>query len=215
MKLHTFFRSSASYRVRIALNLKQLPYEAAAVHLSRNGGEQHSSKFQALNPQQLLPVLQDGGEVFTQSLAILEYLEERYPNPALLPDSAAGRARVRALALMIACEIHPLNNLRVLQYLSEQLHVDAEQKHRWYQHWVGVGLAALEKRLAQDACTGRFCHGDTPGMADCCLVPQIYNAQRFECDLSGFPTVMRIFDECMGLEAFAAASPARQFDAAW
>ncbi|MFC3109310.1 maleylacetoacetate isomerase [Undibacterium arcticum] len=214
MKLHTFFRSSASYRVRIALNLKQLPYEAVAVHLSKNGGEQHSSEFQALNPQELLPVLQDEGEVLTQSLAILEYLEERYPNPALLPDSTAGRARVRALSLMIACEIHPLNNRRVLQYLSEQLHVDAEQKNRWYRHWVGLGLAALEKRLAQDACTGRFCHGDTPGMADCCLVPQIYNAQRFECDLSAFPTVMRIFDECMGLEAFAAAGPARQFDAA-
>ena len=214
MKLHTFFRSSASYRVRIALNLKQLPYDAVAIHLSKNGGEQHGSEFAALNAQQLLPVLQDEGLVLTQSLAILEYLDEAYPNNPLLPDGAAARARVRSLALMIACEIHPLNNLRVLQYLGEQLQVDAQQKTRWYRHWVALGLAALENRLARDAATGRFCHGDKPGMADACLVPQIYNAQRFECDLSAYPTVMRIGDACMALEAFSAASPERQFDAA-
>ena len=214
MKLHTFFRSSASYRVRIALNLKQLPYDAVAIHLSKNGGEQHGSEFVALNAQELLPVLQDEGLVLTQSLAILEYLDETCPDFPLLPDNAAERARVRSLSLMIACEIHPLNNLRVLQYLSGELKVDAEQKQRWYQHWVGLGLAALENRLVRDAATGRFCHGDVPGMADCCLVPQIYNAQRFACDLSAFPTVMRIFDACMALEAFSAASPERQFDAA-
>jgi maleylacetoacetate isomerase len=214
MQLHTFFRSSASYRVRIALNLKAIDYDAVAVHLSRNGGEQFAAAFDALNPQHLLPVLVDDGLVLNQSLAILEYLDEIHPEVALLPPDAAGRARVRALSQMIACDIHPLNNLRVLNYLSQELKLDAAQKDAWYRHWVALGLEAFEAALARSADTGRFCHGDTPGMADCCLAPQVFNAQRFECDMAAYPTLMRIYGACMELEAFGAASPARQFDAA-
>jgi maleylacetoacetate isomerase len=213
MQLYTFFRSSASYRVRIALNLKGLAADALPVHLSKNGGEQHAPDFQALNPQQLVPVLVDDPLVLTQSLAILDYLDETRPAIPLLPADAAGRARVRALSQMIACDIHPLNNLRVLQYLTDKLKLDTAQKNAWYQHWVALGLEALETRLAREPDTGRFCHGDTPGMADCCLAPQIYNAQRFDCDLSAYPTVMRIYGACMELEAFQAASPGRQSDA--
>jgi maleylacetoacetate isomerase/maleylpyruvate isomerase len=214
MKLYTFFRSSASYRVRIALNLKGIAHEAAAVHLSRNGGEQFDPPFDLLNPQHLVPVLDDDGHVLIQSLAILEYLDETHPGGPLLPADARGRARVRSLSQMIACDIHPLNNLRVLNYLSQELEIDATQKDAWYRHWVGLGLSAFESALARSGDTGRFCHGDAPGMADCCLVPQVFNAQRFECDMSGYPTLMRIHDTCMELEAFQRASPARQFDAA-
>ncbi|MET0856176.1 MAG: maleylacetoacetate isomerase [Telluria sp.] len=214
MQLHTYFRSSASYRVRIALNLKSIGYEAVAVHLGRDGGEQFGAVFAALNPQHLLPVLVDNGLVLNQSLAILEYLDETHPAAPLLPTDAAGRARVRALSQMIACDIHPLNNLRVLNYLSRELDVGTAKKDAWYRHWVGLGLASIEATLARSAATGRFCHGDTPGMADCCLVPQVFNAQRFECDMSAYPTLMRINDGCMELEAFQAASPPRQFDAA-
>jgi maleylacetoacetate isomerase len=214
MQLHTFFRSSASYRVRIALNLKGIAYDPAAVHLSRNGGEQFGAAFDALNPQHLVPVLVDGGAVLTQSLAILEYIDETHPQTPLLPAHAAGRARVRALSQMIACDIHPLNNLRVLNYLSRELQVDAASKDAWYRHWVALGLAAFESVLARSSDTGLFCHGDTPGMADCCLIPQVFNAQRFECDMAGYPTLMRINDACMELDAFQRASPARQPDAA-
>jgi maleylacetoacetate isomerase len=214
MQLHTFFRSSASYRVRIALNLKGIAYDPAAVHLSRDGGEQFGAAFDALNPQHLVPVLVDGGAVLTQSLAILEYIDETHPRTPLLPAHAAGRARVRALSQMIACDIHPLNNLRVLNYLSRELQVDAAKKDAWYRHWVALGLAAFESALARGSDTGRFCHGDTPGMADCCLIPQVFNAQRFECDMAGYPTMMRINDACMELDAFQRASPARQPDAA-
>ncbi len=214
MQLHTFFRSSASYRVRIALNLKAIGYDAVAVHLSRNGGEQFAAAFDVLNPQHLLPVLVDDGLVLNQSLAILEYLDETHPEVALLPPDAAGRARVRALSQMIACDIHPLNNLRVLNYLTQELKIDAAQKDTWYRHWVALGLAAFEAALVRSEDTGRFCHGDTPGMADCCLAPQVFNAQRFECDMAPYPTLMRIYGACMELEAFQAASPARQFDAA-
>jgi maleylacetoacetate isomerase len=214
MQLHTFFRSSASYRVRIALNLKGIAYDPAAVHLSRDGGEQFGAAFDALNPQHLVPVLVDGGAVLTQSLAILEYIDETHPQTPLLPAHAAGRARVRALSQMIACDIHPLNNLRVLNYLSRELQVDAAKKDAWYRHWVALGLAAFESALARGSDTGRFCHGDTPGMADCCLIPQVFNAQRFECDMAGYPTMMRINDACMELDAFQRASPARQPDAA-
>jgi maleylacetoacetate isomerase/maleylpyruvate isomerase len=214
MQLHTFFRSSASYRVRIALNLKAIGYDAVAVHLSRNGGEQFGAAFDALNPQHLVPVLVDGGEVLTQSLAIIEYIDETCPQTPLLPADAAGRARVRALSQMIACDIHPLNNLRVLNYLSQELEIGAAKKDAWYRHWVGLGLAAFESALVRSADTGRFCHGAKPGMADCCLVPQVFNAQRFECDMAGYPTLMRIHDACMDLDAFQRASPARQFDAA-
>ncbi len=213
MKLHTFYRSSASYRVRIALNLKRLNAEAGYVHLSRNGGEQFGAAFGALNPQHLLPVLEDDGLLLTQSLAIIEYLDETRPGHALLPADAAGRARVRALSLAIACDIHPLNNLRVLTYLSEELGLSAEQKTTWYRHWVTLGLQALEQQLARDEATGGFCHGETPGMADCCLVPQLYNARRFDCDLTRYPTLLDIAGRCLTLPAFQDAHPDRQEDA--
>lgn len=211
--LYTYFRSSAAFRVRIALNLKQLPYEAVAVHLLRNGGEQHQAAFKALNPEGLVPVLQDGEALLTQSMAIIEYLEECFPQPALLPSTPLERARVRALAHMIACDIHPLNNLRVLQYLTGRLQLDDNARDDWYRHWVAVGLEAVEAQLARSPDTGAFCHGDQPGMADCCLVPQIYNAQRWKCDLAPYPIIRRIVDSCMANDAFVQASPPNQFDA--
>ena len=213
MKLYSYFRSSASFRVRIALRLKGLDVEYAPVHLTRGGGEQFSPAYRALNPAGLVPALDDGGTLLTQSLAIIEYLEEKYPQPALLPAGAADRARVRALALTIACEIHPLNNLRVLGYLSKTLGVADDAKNAWYRHWVETGLATVETLLAGDARTGRYCHGETPGMADVLLVPQIFNAQRFECRLDHVPTVMRIHDACMRLPAFADSAPMKQPDA--
>jgi maleylacetoacetate isomerase len=214
MKLYTFHRSSASFRVRIALNLKGISYEALPVHLSKDGGDQNLAAFKKINPQSLVPVLiDDAGHSMNQSLAIMEYLEEAYPEPPLLPEKALDRARVRSLALAIACEIHPLNNLRVLQYLTNELSITEDQKKAWYKHWVEQGLAYFEQRLAGDRIAGRFCHGDSPTFADCCLVPQIFNAQRFECNLSAVPSAMRIFESCMELEAFQAASPARQIDA--
>lgn len=213
MKLHTYFRSSASYRVRIALNLKGLEAEHAFVHLNRNGGEQFSAAFHALNPQHLLPVFEDDGQLLTQSLAIIEYLDETRPEAPLLPRDAAGRARVRAISQAIACDIHPVNNLRVLKYLGEELKLTPEQKNTWYRHWVTLGLQALEEQLARDGGTGRFCHGDTPTMADCCLAPQLYNARRFECELSAYPTLLRIGQHCDELPAFALARPALQADA--
>jgi maleylacetoacetate isomerase len=212
MKLHTYFRSSAAYRVRIALELKGIAAEQASVHLVRNGGEQFSAAFAALSPQQLVPVLEDDDLVLSQSLAIIEYLDESRPRHPLLPPDTAGRARVRALSLAIACDLHPINNLRVLQYLSEKLGASSEQKNDWYRHWVAVGLGALEQQLVRDAATGAFCHGDTPGMADCCLVPQLYNAHRFNCDLAAYPTLLAIGRRCAALPAFERASPERQAD---
>ena len=213
MKLHTYFRSSAAYRVRIALHLKGLDYEAVPVHLVRGGGEHRQPAYLGLNPAGLVPALEDAGQVLTQSLAIVEYLEETHPQPALLPAAALDRARVRAIAQAIACDIHPVNNLRVLQYLTRELGVSEEQKNAWYRHWIGVGLQAVEAMLAGDARTGAFCHGDTPGLADCCLVPQVFNARRFGCELSAMPTVLRIADHCAGLEAFRRAAPEAQPDA--
>ncbi|MCA1246121.1 maleylacetoacetate isomerase [Massilia sp. MS-15] len=213
MKLHTYYRSSASYRVRIALNLKGLAAEESYVHLSKNGGGQFAPAFDALNPQHLLPVLEDDGVVLTQSLAIIEYLDETRPGQALLPPDPAGRARVRALSQAIACDIHPINNLRVLKYLSAELGVSDQQKNAWYRHWVGLGLAALERQLESSPDTGLFCHGDQPTMADCCLVPQLYNARRFDCDLSAFPTIANIGIRCEALDAFARARPDLQPDA--
>ena len=212
MKLHTYFRSSAAYRVRIALNLKGIAAEQASVHLVRNGGEQFSAAYAALSPHRLVPVLEDDDLVLSQSLAIIEYLDESRPPHPLLPPDTAGRARVRALSLAIACDLHPMNNLRVLKYLSEQLGASAEQKNDWYRHWVAVGLGALEQQLVRDAATGAFCHGDTPGMADCCLVPQLYNARRFDCDLAAYPTLLAIERRCAALPAFERASPERQAD---
>jgi maleylacetoacetate isomerase/maleylpyruvate isomerase len=213
MKLHTYFRSSAAYRVRIALNLKSLEAEMATVHLVKDGGEQFGPAYDALNPQHLVPLLEDDGMLLNQSLSIIEYLDETFPLHPLLPHDRHGRARVRALSQSIACDIHPINNLRVLKYLSDQLGVSAEQKNDWYRHWVTVGLEALERQLARDAGTGRFCHGDAPTMADCCLVPQLYNARRFECDLAPFPTLVAIAERCEALAPFADARPERQPDA--
>ena len=212
MKLYSYYRSSAAYRVRIALNLKQLPYETVGVHLLKNGGEQKQPAYSAKNPQKLVPALEDKGQVFTQSLAIIEYLDEAYPAQTLLPAAATERARVRAMAQLIACDIHPLNNLRVLGYLQNQLGADETAKTEWYRHWIQEGFAALET-LLQSEQTGRFCHGDTPTLADCCLVPQVYNARRFQVDLSPYPTIVRIVAECEALPAFQAAAPENQLDA--
>ena len=213
MKLYGYFRSSAAYRVRIALNLKGLAYDSAAVHLLRDGGEQFGAEFLALSPQGLVPAFEDGGAVLTQSLAILEYLEETHPEPALLPNDAIERARVRALALAIACDIHPLNNLRVLTYVSGALGQSDEARAAWYRHWVESGLAAVEALVAGHPMTGAFCHGDAPGTADLCLVPQIANARRFDCDLTQCPELVRIDAACVALPAFIDAAPQNQPDA--
>lgn len=217
MKLYSYFRSSASYRVRIALNLKGLPYEVVPVHLLNNGGEQFSPEYRQLNPDALVPALIDDAAspagALTQSLAIIEYLDETHPEPALLPKNAADRAYVRSLAMTIACEIHPLNNLRVLRYLVKQLKVDEESKNGWYRHWCEQGLASLETVLARDSRVGTFCFGESPTLADCCLVPQIANAQRFNCDLTQMPTIMRINQACLQLDAVVKAAPANQPDA--
>ncbi len=213
MKLYSYYRSSASFRVRIALAWKGLDYDYVPVHLLKDGGQQFSAEYRALNPASLVPALQDEGRVLTQSLAIIEYLEETHPQPPLLPGDAAGRARVRSLALSIACEIHPLNNLRVLGYLAKTLGASEEQKNAWYRHWVETGLGTVEAMLAGDPRTGRYCHGETPTLADLLLVPQIFNAQRFDCRLDHVPTVMRIHAQCMTLPAFAGAVPAVQPDA--
>lgn len=212
MQLLNYFRSSASYRVRIALALKGLDYDYIPVHLARN--DHLEPAFGEVTPARLVPVLRDGDLQLTQSLAILEYLEETHPLPPLLPADPAGRARVRALALDIACEIHPLNNLRVLRYLVHDLKLSEDDKNRWYRHWVESGLDVVEARLRAGAQTGRFCHGDQPTLADCVLVPQIHNARRFDCRLDHLPTVMRIHEACMALPAFAETQPSRCPDAA-
>jgi len=212
MRLHNYFRSSASYRVRIALALKGLAYDYVPVHLPKN--EQLADGYVELSRSGLVPLLEDGDVRLSQSLAIVEYLDETHPEPRLLPGTALDRARIRALAFDVACEIHPLNNLRVLRYLVSDMGVTEADKDRWYRHWVEQGLDAVERRLAGDAATGRFCHGDTPTLADITLVPQIFNARRFDCDLSGVPTVMRVFDECMKLDAFAGTQPSSCPDAA-
>ena len=204
MKLHNYFRSSASFRVRIALALKGLSYEYHAVHLAQ--GEQLQDAFTQLNSDALVPMLEIDGLRLTQSMAIMEYLDETHPTPALLPQDAAGRARVRALSQAIACEIHPINNLRILKYLSGTLKLDEDTKNTWYRHWVSLGLQAFEKQLAHSP-AGAFCHGDTPGMADCVLVPQIFNAQRFKVELGGFTRTMAVFEACMALPAFQQAQP--------
>jgi maleylacetoacetate isomerase len=212
MQLHTYFRSSASYRVRIALNLKGLPARQVGVHLNRGGGEQFNPSFKALNPQALVPVLMEGAFTLSQSLAIMEYLEERYPTPALLPTSVEDRARVRQYALAIACDIHPLNNLRVLKYLTGTMGLSEEAKNTWVKNWVGLGLQALETELAVQR-NGDFCVGNQPTMADCCLVPQLFNAKRFGVDLAAYPTLQAIDTACQELPAFQAAQPAAQPDA--
>jgi len=209
--LYNYFRSSASYRVRIALALKGLSYDYVPVHLLKN--EQLKPPFSDMNPAKLVPILLDGEHALTQSLAIIEYLEETHPEPPLLPGNAFDRARIRALALDIACEIHPIDNLRVLRYLVHEMKVSEDDKNRWYRHWVETGLETVEQQLAGSPHTGRFCHGDTPTMADALLVPQIFNAQRMDCRLDHVPTVMRIHDECMALDAFNRTQPSACPDA--
>ncbi|MCD1607166.1 maleylacetoacetate isomerase [Stutzerimonas kunmingensis] len=214
LTLYGYWRSSAAYRVRIALNLKGLAYRQVPVHLVKDGGQQRAADYRALNPQQLVPLLVDeanGGARINQSLAILEYLEEVFPVPALLPDDPVRRAQVRALAMHIACEIHPLNNLRVLQYLSAELGVDDEAKNAWYQHWVGQGLAAVEEGM--ECFDGRLSLNDRPGYLEACLVPQVYNARRFACDLAAYPRILEIVARCETLPAFQQAAPEVQPDA--
>lgn len=210
--LYTYFRSSASYRVRIALNLKGLDAKHVPVHLTRDGGEQFSAEFRALNPQALVPVFADGAVVLSQSLAIIEYLDERHPMPPLLPASMEGRARARQIALAIACDIHPLNNLRVLKYLTGTLGASEDAKNAWVHHWIHAGLRALEAELAHSR-EGPFCVGAQPTIADCCLVPQLFNAQRFGVDLAPYPTLSAIGAACEARPAFAKAHPAVQPDA--
>jgi maleylpyruvate isomerase len=213
MKLYTFFRSSASYRVRIALNLKGLAYEQIPIHLRRGGGEQFGETYKAVNPQALVPALEDNGRILTQSLAIMEYLEERYPKPPLLPADPADRALVRSMALIVACEIHPIQNLRVLVYLKNNLQQSDEDLNRWARHWIDLGLAALEQTVAGGLKRGKFCFGETPTLADICLVPQLANARRFGQDLSTYPALLEIEKACNALPAFANAAPEKQPDA--
>ena len=209
MELYNYFRSSASYRVRIALALKGLEYDYKAVHLTKN--EHLHESYAAVSASRLVPLLRDGDHMLTQSLAIMEYLDETHPEPPLLPKSPADRARVRALALDVACEIHPLNNLRVLRYLVRDLKVSEDDKDRWYRHWVETGLEVVERQLA--AQPGTFCHGNTPTLADCCLVPQIFNAQRFKCRTDHIPQTMRVYEACMKLPAFSKTQPSECPDA--
>ncbi|MFO1219886.1 MAG: maleylacetoacetate isomerase [Burkholderiaceae bacterium] len=209
MELYNYYRSSASYRVRIALALKGLAYEYKSVHLAKD--EHFNESYAAVSAARLVPLLKDGSSVLTQSLAIIEYLDETHPKPPLLPKAAVERARVRALALDVACEIHPLNNLRVLRYLTRDLKLSEDDKNRWYRHWVESGLEVVERQLA--AAPATFCHGQTPTIADCCLVPQIFNARRFDCRTDHVPNVMRVFDACMKLDAFAKTQPSACPDA--
>lgn len=215
LHLYSYYRSSAAYRVRIALNLKGLPFETIPVHLLENGGEQHSRDYNRINPAQLVPALQDGNQYLSQSMAIMEYLEDICPTPALLPGNAIDRARVRAMAQLIACDIHPLNNLRVLQYLENVLGVDEAARSAWYEHWIHTGFTALEQMLAKTHAHKNlpFCAGDTPGLADCYLVPQMANARRMKIPLQAWPTLCRIEANCLALCAFAKASPDLQPDA--
>lgn len=213
LRLYDYWRSSAAYRVRIALNLKGLDYEPVPIHLVRDGGGQHKAEFLKINPQGLVPALQHGERVVRQSMAIIEYLDEVHPAPPLLPGSARDRARVRGLAQLVACDIHPLSNLRVLGYLERELGADERARLAWMQHWMASGLAAFEAQVFEHPSTGDFCEGDMPGLADCCLVPQLYNARRHGMDLSPYPSLCRIDANCNALPAFDAARPERQQDA--
>ena len=212
MKLYTFFRSSASFRVRIALNCKGLGYEPVIVSLPK--GEHLETKYKSVNSQGLVPALDDAGNILTQSLAIIEYLDEVHPGPKLLPADPLARVYVRALSQLIACEIHPLNNLRILKYIRKAYKLDEEGVNAWYRHWIAEGFQMVESFLGDNGKHGRFCFGDHVSMADCCLVPQVFNAQRYNCDLNPYPMLMRIHEACMQLDAFIRAQPSQQPDAA-
>lgn len=215
MILYSYFRSSAAYRVRIGLNLKGLDYQIRPVHLLKDGGQQHQPDYVQVNPVQLLPALDDDGLIITQSLAILEYLDERYPELPLLPKASADRAWARSMAQTVACDIHPLNNLRVLQYLKNDLHVREDARNQWYRHWVSVGLEGLEALVLRHGKKGQaFIFGDLPSIAEICLIPQMFNARRFDIDLTAFPRLLAIEEKCLELSAFQEAAPDRQPDAA-
>jgi len=214
LKLFSYWRSSSAYRVRIALNLKGLEYELIPIHLVHDGGQQHHLEFKKLNPQGLVPVLTDGGRVFRQSTSICEYLDETYPTRPLLPADIRSRARVRALANLISCEIQPLNNLRVLMYLEKELNVKGEHKAAWYRYWIEEGFTAFEQLLAESPTTGDFCEGDDPTVADAFLVPQVYNALRYDMDLQPYPELCRVYKNCLAMDEFQQAAPEAQPDAA-
>ncbi len=213
MELYSYWRSTAAWRVRIALALKGLTPRHLPVHLVRQGGEQHAAGYRARNPLELVPTLMVDGRALTQSVAIVEWLEEQYPTPPLLPANAWGRAQAREIALLIACDIHPLDNLRVLQYLTATLGITEEQKLAWYGHWVATGLRALEAMLCENTARGRYCVGEQPTLADLCLVPQLYSARRFKVDLTPYPTLVAIDAACVVLEPFQRAAPDAQPDA--
>jgi len=213
LKLYSFWRSSAAYRVRIALNLKGLAYELVPVNLAKDGGEQHSEGYHEVNPQELVPVLSHGGRLIRQTIAIIEYLEEAFDGTRLLPSTARERARARGIAQLIACDIHPLNNLRVMQYLEREFGTPQLEREHWMRHWIATGFTALEEILSDSPSTGEFCEGDMPSIADICLVPQVYNANRFAVDLAPYPTIRRIADLCLTLPAFQNARPENQPDA--
>ncbi|TXH63925.1 MAG: maleylacetoacetate isomerase [Thermomonas sp.] len=213
LQLYSYWRSSAAYRVRIGLNLKGLAHEIVPVRLLHDGGQQRSDVYRGINPQQLVPVLGHGNRRLSQSLAILEYLDEVWPTPPLLPSTSRGRHRVRALSQLVACDIHPLNNLRVLQYFENEWSVPQPERDEWVRHWILEGFTAAEAMVAEHPSTGTFCEGNTPSMADCCLVPQVYNARRFGVDMAQFPTLQRIEAACLELPAFDAARPEQQPDA--
>jgi maleylacetoacetate isomerase/maleylpyruvate isomerase len=211
MKLYGYWRSSAAYRVRIALHLKAVDFETCAVHLVKNGGEQHKNDYIALNPNHLVPTLIDGDLVLTQSIAIIDYLDAKYPQVPLYPSDIVAKAKVQALALDVACEIHPLNNLRVQHYLTDNLNATDQQKNAWMHHWMSIGFRAIEEQLLHSAET--YCFANTITMADICLVPQVYNAMRFKLDMTPYPTIMRVVDNCNLLTAFLKALPENQPDA--
>ncbi len=213
LTLYDYWRSSACYRVRIALNVKGLRYTLKPVHLLNNGGEQHGDDYRQVNPQEVVPALVDGARVIRQSLAIIEYLDEVKPGDPLLPSAARDRAHVRGMALLVACDIHPLNNLRVIKYLEHPLGLDQTSRETWMRHWIEEGFRALETILADDLATGAYCHGEAPTMADACLIPHVYSAKRFNVDMTPYPTIMRINEQCLSLPAFDAARPEMQPDA--
>lgn len=212
LTLYTYCKSSAAYRVRIALNLKGLSYHPVYISLVKDGGENYQPEYRKINPQAMVPALHAGNDTLTQSTAIIEFLEQTFPQPALLPDNPVARAQARRYAQMIACDIHPLNNLRVLDYLADHLGADESAKLHWYQHWIYQGFDAIEQTLAKSKWTGHYCVGDTPGIADIFLVPQVYNARRYQCNLDAYAHIRRITESCLALDAFRLAAPEQQAD---